>query len=581
MNKEMTGIWSKMSKLMDAEKYDEAYRLASRLVKLSHGNDTVPPREKAIIQNRAGLCLLSQSDLDKADKHFKQALAIVDADKELSQSLDKGIFLLNLACSRHSAGAAAEGDSLYRQSARIHSALLEPAAPEITGLLVSCGDEAAHDESIKNYVETMAMRAIDLAEFMYGTGYPGCIALQKLADRYQAADRVVELKMILLNLAEKYGRIFGCNSQVYGDICSRLARLFPDDAEMAKGCHNIVLTIQERLLEPDFVQLHSSLDDLAALHEKAGETKDAEALLADLLVRLERHVPESSALPDVLSRLATIHANQGDFKRAEAEQEKAVTISPSTEKTPGNLAIRVFQLGVIQGLEGTEKDDLRGLKKAASTYERALTMAERHFGRTHLNVAVVLENLAGIRTHLKSPAKAITLYRRALSIKRKRLGARDSGVADTLNDLALVYLGQKDYLLACKELRHALSILEAVSGKGSAKRATVMNNLAVALTGAGKKMEGLEMAGRELCMREDLDGADSASLITSLQNLAGLKALSGDSVEAKKVFDRAIHLAEIHYEPDSEFMKRLKDEQTALAAGKFRKPLSAFWVQES
>lgn len=581
MNKEMTGIWNRMSKLMDAEKYDEAFRLASRLVKMSHGDAAVPARDKAMIQNYAGLCLLYQSDHDKADKHFRQALAIVDGDEMLSQSLDKGIYLLNLARSRHSAGAAAEGDSLYRQAARIHSALMEPAAPEITNLLASCGAEAAHDEKIQNLVETMAMRAIGLAEYMYGIGYPGCLALQKLADRYQAADRVVELKMILLNLAEKYGRIFGCNSQVYGDICSRLARLFPDDAEMAKGCHNIVLAIQERLLSPDFVQLHSSLDDLAALHEKAGEIKEAEALLADLLVRLERHVPESSALPDVLSRLATIHANQGDFKRALAEQEKAVALSPSTEKTPGNLAIRTFQLGVIQGLEGTEKDDIRSLKKAASTYERALTMAERHFGRTHLNVSVVLESLAGIKTHLKSPSDAITFYRRALSIKRKRLGASAPGVAETLNDLALVYLGQKDYLLASKELRHALSILEAVSGKGGAKRATVMNNLAVALTGAGKQAEGLELAGSELCMREDLNGSDSASLITSLQNLAGLKALSGDSVEAKKVFDRAIHLAEIYYEPDSDFLKRLKEEQTALAAGNFQKPLSAFWVQES
>jgi len=167
MNKEMTGIWNKMSKLMDAEKYDEAYRLASRLVKMSHGDDAVPPRDKAMIQNYAGLCLLYQSDLDKADKHFKQALAIVDGDKVLSQSLDKGIYLLNLARSRHSAGAAAEGDSLYRQAARIHSALMEPAAPEITTLLASCGAEAAHDENIQNLVETMAMRAIDLTEYIW------------------------------------------------------------------------------------------------------------------------------------------------------------------------------------------------------------------------------------------------------------------------------------------------------------------------------------------------------------------------------------------------------------------------------
>jgi len=101
---------------------------------------------------------------------------------------------------------------------------------------------------------------------------------------------------VLITLADKYCGLFGYFNQVYGDNCIRFVRYLQDDPKSAKLYHEIVLTIQHRLLSPDLVQLLSSLDNLAALHEKDGETQEAEPLLVELLAQLEQHVPTSHQL---------------------------------------------------------------------------------------------------------------------------------------------------------------------------------------------------------------------------------------------------------------------------------------------
>ena len=416
---------------------------------------------------------------------------------------------------------------------------------------------------------------------MYGTGYPACMALEKLADRYLSQGRIDEMMSVLVTLADKYFMLFGLYNQVYGDNAIRLTRFLQDRPESTKLYPEVALTIQRRLLSPVLDKLLFSLDHLAALHEKAGETEDAELVLMELLAELEQNVPESNKLPDVLSRLAIIHADNGDFKRAVAEQKRAVDISPRTEKEPKLLTERFYQLGLILDYEGRNTNNTKAFCMAVTPYERALKMAERYFGRTDVFVAQILERLAQIRMNLKSPSIAISLYMRALSIRRKRQGSHDPVVADTLNDLALVRMGQGNYPLACKELRHALSILETVFGTKHINLVTVMNNLALALTGAGRPDKGLAMAEQVLRIREDAEGADTLALITALQNLAGLRALLGRAKEAKQDCDRAVHLAEIHYKQDSVLMKRLKQDQSDLVAGCFKKPLSAFWTQES
>jgi tetratricopeptide (TPR) repeat protein len=581
MNSKMTAILIKINKLINAEDFEQAFKQTHALLKMAASDKSFPARESALLHNLAGECMLNQSDIDKAEKYFLKALSLMDSDTVLSQSLEKGNYLTNLASSKHTVGNAKEGDTLYHECAKIQRSLLTPDAPQIAALLFSYGDEAAHDEFVTDLPGTMVNRAIELAEFIYKPGYPACIALEGLATQYQRANRPRELKLVLLHLAEQYSLLFGKFNKSYGDVCFRLAPCFEDDPNAARACYAAVLDIQTRLCTRDPEMGIACLDNLAALDERDGDLKQAETSLSELLHFLYELTPNSPRIPDVLSRLALNHQFEGDFTKALSEQERAVAITAKDEDSSSMLSFRIFRLGTIFHSQGCELNNIKVFRKAASTYEQAIRMIEQHSGRRAGFLAEVLERLAKVKTCLHESATAIQLYKRALSIRRSSQGSDHPAVADTLNDLALVYLNQGNAKLACQEFRLALTIVESEYGLDDLQAAMVMRNYAIALAGAGRSEEGIKMSERALKIEESASDSASFDLVATIQNLAGLQALANKTELANQNYDRAIRLAEEHFEPTSTLRIMITKERDDLNAGRFKKPLETFWRQEA
>ncbi|MCI0489949.1 MAG: TonB family protein [Blastocatellia bacterium] len=108
---------------------------------------------------------------------------------------------------------------------------------------------------------------------------------------------------------------------------------------------------------------------------------------------------------------------------------------------------------------------------------RALEIQERASGRDHLDVAVIVNNLAIIYQSKKDYKKAESFFLRALTIKEKALGPDHIDVARSLDNLATIYFLRKKYNKAEPLYLRALAIREKALGPDHDDLARTLDNL--------------------------------------------------------------------------------------------------------
>ena len=84
--------------------------------------------------------------------------------------------------------------------------------------------------------------------------------------------------------------------------------------------------------------------------------------------------------------------------------------------------------------------------EAEPLYQRSLAIWEKALGRDHPDVAVSLNNLAGLYLSQGRYADAEPLCQRSLAIREKALGRDHPSVATALNNLAWMYNNQARYV---------------------------------------------------------------------------------------------------------------------------------------
>src|SRR5262245_23214795 len=115
---------------------------------------------------------------------------------------------------------------------------------------------------------------------------------------------------------------------------------------------------------------------------------------------------------------------------------------------------------------------------AQASFERALPLAERGFGKESPEVGATLFNLARVYRTLGQPAKALPLARRAAAVTERALGADHPDTAACLNELGVLHLGLGQPAQALPLFRRALAAREKVLGKDHPDTAQSLNNLA-------------------------------------------------------------------------------------------------------
>jgi len=130
--------------------------------------------------------------------------------------------------------------------------------------------------------------------------------------------------------------------------------------------------------------------------------------------------------------------------------------------------------------------------KAEPLYLRSLAIREEKLGKDHPDVAISLNNLAGLYKSQGQHAKAEPLYLGGLAIWEAKLGKEHPSVATSLNNLAELYRTMGKYAQAEPLFRRSLAIKEAKLGKDHPDIATTLNNLALLAEAGGRVTEAAD-----------------------------------------------------------------------------------------
>ncbi|AKB26875.1 hypothetical protein MSSIT_0156 [Methanosarcina siciliae T4/M] len=231
-------------------------------------------------------------------------------------------------------------------------------------------------------------------------------------------------------------------------------------------------------------------------------------------------------------------------------------ITPLYEET---LQILEIELGPEHLDIAITLDNLAGLYESLGDYEKALLLCQRALeiygkvlGPEHTDVAINLNNLALLYSHIGDYEKALPLFQRALEISEEKQGSehpddpfyRAAVIATTLDNLAGLYYQMGDYEKALLLCQRALEIYEKMQGPRHLDVAVTLNNLAELYYQMEDYEKALPLYQRALKIRENTLDLKHPNVAIALNNLAGLYYQMGEYEEALPLYQRALKIRE-------------------------------------
>lgn len=446
--------------------------------------------------------------------------------------------------------------------------------------IVKLIDEAKYSEAMP-----LAVRALALAERMYGSNHPEVgIAANNLAEIYEALGRYAEAEPLFKRDLEILEKVHGPEHPDVASSLNNLALLYDAQGRYAEAepVAKRALAIREKRLGPDRLEVANSLSTLAGVYDNLGRYSEAEPLDERALAIREALLGRDH--PDVgnsLNNLAALYESEGRYDSAEPLYKRAVTIfekalgpdHPDLGASLNNLALLYKLEGRYAEAEPLYKRDLAINEKAfgpdhpnvASSlanlallylsqgryadaeplFKSSLEKRERALGLDHPAVAASLNSLGGLYYAVGRYAESEALLLRSLAVREKALGPDHREVGNALNNLAGLYISigrEKD---AEPLLKRAISITENVYGPNHPVVATPLNNLALLYEKVGRYADAEPLALRSLSVREKALGHRHSDVAISLNTLARIKAGEGRLDEAETLYKQSISLFEI------------------------------------
>jgi len=182
--------------------------------------------------------------------------------------------------------------------------------------------------------------------------------------------------------------------------------------------------------------------------------------------------------------------------------------------------------------------------------EKLLVLAEAHYGADQVEIADLLNGMAGLYQAQGRYAEAEPLYVRGLSIYEQHLDPDDLETTSLLNNLGLLYSTQGRYAEAEQLYLRNLSICEKHLAPDDLEVAMLLNNLAYLYREQGRYAETEALMLRSLSICEKHLGPDDLDVAMSLNNLAEVYRIQGRYAEVEPLFMRALSIVEQHLGPD-------------------------------
>ena len=243
----------------------------------------------------------------------------------------------------------------------------------------------------------------------------------------------------------------------------------------AREQHRLALTLREKLLGPNSLEVAFTLIDLAAVENLVGHFDEAEQLARRAWAIQERVAPHHPGSALTMNALGDILYGEGKYEEALSWYRRALS---TAERDLGAdhyfVAISVMHIGVVDVRLGS-------FSEAQQMLERGLALQQKIWGDKHEQVASAWAALGGLDLQRGNAARARERYQRAVDIWSATLGEHHPDRAGGLVGLGASLVALSRYAEARPLLEQAL----ATEGGPMAQRADGESALARATCATG------------------------------------------------------------------------------------------------
>ena len=309
------------------------------------------------------------------------------------------------------------------------------------------------------------------------------------------------------------------------ELCNQLLEALPSESA--------ALVIQLKLRS----WLFQSLQTQACYPEAQIQLQLAQTILDELktLDSTQISLPLELFFLDKQGSLARV---QGHYADAETYFQTALQLA-----VVHDYASSSFRLQCLNNLAIVYKYWGR-FETANDLYTKLLAGTIEQYGESHIAVATIYHNLAGLHHACRDYAAAEPYARKSYLLHLHSIGPEhDQTIADGAALASILHgLGQWDE--AIEYFENAIAFFKAQFGTTHYDVALNLNNLAASLQAKGD-FDGAEMAYRQaLTIKEIILGKDHPETAISLNNLASLLQKTGNYRESAELFEQAISLFE-------------------------------------
>jgi len=203
------------------------------------------------------------------------------------------------------------------------------------------------------------------------------------------------------------------------------------------------------------------------------------------------------------------------------------------------------------------------LSDADTLASQALSIAERSYSPTQIELAPVKHCLAEIRRFQARFSESLPLYEHALQIWQTALGSDDLLVATCLHHIGEWHHDQGNRTEAMVFYNRALVIREKSLPPIHPDIAVCLNDIGVAHDENGSHSDALPFYQRAFEMFEKSFGPNHKEVAAALHNLARIQNLQDNPALALPLFHQALEILERTFSVDHPNVKRCRDNQQA------------------
>lgn len=297
------------------------------------------------------------------------------------------------------------------------------------------------------------------------SGTQDTVGMNNLAQILAATKRFEESESLMIDVLGKLKSRFGADNPVLAKPLTNLARIYQmaHQREEAEMLLRQALTIAKRhydepheTVETLLVQLSDALKEMTRYDEAESVIRQA---MCELVGRRSENCPE---MPPHLCRLGFLFMLKNDHKEAEKTFQRAIQIS---ERSFGK-----HHIAVSRCLDGIIRLYLMSgnWRKAKVANERNLKIYEATYGPHHPRVLKPLKIMVSIYKTQREWDHAVALQERVLKLEEQQHGMLSIAVASAMREMAKLYLlvGETDTSEALNQKSKTISSYLKPKGPG-------------------------------------------------------------------------------------------------------------------